>query len=78
MATEWYVRVGSAEQGPFTSSALKQLALQGKVAPDTLVKRGTSGSWVPASAVRGLFARAAGNPSFAINTASYPAIAIPP
>jgi hypothetical protein len=58
---EWYVRVGDTEHGPISSETLKQLALQGKVTPDSLVKKGTSGSWVLASAVKGLFATTATN-----------------
>ena len=55
MATEWFVRVGDAEHGPFSSDVLKQLALKGKVVPDTPVKKGTDGHWVRAIAVKGLF-----------------------
>jgi len=55
MATEWYVRVGNTEHGPFSSEVLKQLASNGKVARDMPVKRGAAGNWVLASAVKGLF-----------------------
>ncbi len=55
MAAEWYVRVGNAERGPILAERLKQLALEGKVSPDTLVKKGPSGNWVPANQVKGLF-----------------------
>ena len=55
MATEWYVRVGNSEPGPFSSERLLQLAAAGRVTPNTLVRAGLSGNWVPASAVKGLF-----------------------
>ena len=55
MAADWYVRVGNAERGPILSDRLKQLAVEGKLTPDTLVKKGPSGNWVSANQVKGLF-----------------------
>lgn len=56
MAHQWFVRLGGKEHGPFSSSQLKQLARKGKISRDTEVRRGESGSWVPALRVKGLFA----------------------
>jgi hypothetical protein len=59
MASEWYVRVGNAERGPVAPETLRDLAQQGKITPDMLVKKGATGPWFPASRVKGLFAATA-------------------
>jgi hypothetical protein len=56
MATEWYVRVGNAEHGPVSSETLKRLAAEDRVTSATLVRKGSSGNWVSADRVKGLFA----------------------
>jgi hypothetical protein len=61
MANQWYARVGNVEHGPMSPEALKQLALQGKVTPDTPVRSGVFGVWVLASAQQWLFATTACN-----------------
>ena len=58
-ADDWYVEINGEKWGPGSSETLKRLALQGKVTPEMLVRNGLSGSWVPASQVRGLFPMAA-------------------
>ena len=55
MANDWYVRINNIEHGPLTSERLKQLAHQGKVTPDTLLKMGIAGHWTPARYLKGLF-----------------------
>jgi len=55
MAQNWFVTLDGKEHGPLSSSQLKQLAGQGKVSPDTDVRQGSSGKWVPAAKVKGLF-----------------------
>ena len=60
MTSDWYVRVGGVERGPISSEALKRLAMEGKVRPETSVKKGAAGDWLPASRVTGLFASATG------------------
>ena len=59
MTNDWYVRFGGAERGPMSSEALKHLALEGSVRPETSIKKGAAGNWVPASHVKGLFPPAA-------------------
>ncbi len=59
VATEWFVRMAGGERGPISSEALKQLALEGQVTPESSVKKGNSGNWVPAGRVKGLFASTA-------------------
>jgi hypothetical protein len=56
MATaDWYYQVMGAEVGPISSVELADKALVGRITLDTLVRRGSSGEWVPASKVNGLF-----------------------
>lgn len=55
MATDWFYRAGDTETGPLSSGVLKQLAGQGLVTPQTLVRKGPRGRWVPAAKVKGLF-----------------------
>ena len=54
MANEWYVQHGGKQVGPLTSSTLKKLAAEGKIAPTTTVRLGPEGNWVPASRVQSL------------------------
>ena len=51
---DWFVKINNAEHGPLTSERLKQLAQQGKVTPDTPVRKGQAGTWLKASSVKGL------------------------
>ena len=55
MATEWYVSLGGVERGPFTSSRMEELARAGEITPDTAVKKGAVGAWMPAGKAGGLF-----------------------
>ena len=43
MADDWFIRINNADSGPTSSGTLKQLALDGKITPDTLLKKGSSG-----------------------------------
>lgn len=60
MAANWFAKCGGAQYGPLTSAQLKRLADGGKVLPDSLVRRGESGTWVPAQKVKGLFSASSG------------------
>jgi RsiW-degrading membrane proteinase PrsW (M82 family) len=53
MGATWYIQIGGAQQGPLSSQQLKQWALQGKLLPNTLVRK-NEGQWVAAQRVRGL------------------------
>ena len=57
MAAEWYFRVLGAEFGPVSPAELVQQAADGRITPQTEVRKG-DGPWVPASKVAGLFDRA--------------------
>jgi len=52
---EWYYAKGDQQQGPVSSTELRQLAASGRVLPDDLVWREGMSEWVAASNVRGLF-----------------------
>lgn len=54
----WFVRRGDKESGPFQPSVIRQLAASGKLLPTDFLRKGSSGAWVPASKVQGLFASA--------------------
>ena len=58
MAADWYVRISNVERGPISSETLKHLALEGRVTPQTAVRKGAGGTWVSAGHVKGLFAAA--------------------
>src|SRR5437763_1695057 len=58
MAAEWYFKVTGNEFGPVSVAELVQQAADGRIVPDTEVRKG-DGAWVPASKVAGLFDRAA-------------------
>lgn len=58
MAAEWYFRVMGTEFGPVSTQKLIQQAVDGKISPDTEIRKG-NGAWIPASKVAGLFDRAA-------------------
>ena len=55
MAAQWFVNFCGDELGPMTSAELRELAEVGGVQPDTLVRKGVDGNWVPAERVKGLF-----------------------
>lgn len=73
MASEWYVQHGGKQYGPLASADLKKLASQRKITPSTNVRLGTSGNWVPAARVQGLFAAPAGAPKAAAGPNAPPA-----
>lgn len=53
--SEWYCHIAGREIGPLTSHQLKEMATRGQIVPNDGVRQGTSGKWVSASHVRGLF-----------------------
>ncbi|NQT17492.1 MAG: DUF4339 domain-containing protein [Planctomycetes bacterium] len=55
MASQWYVRKGSKQYGPFSAATMKQYAAQAKIKPDDRVKQGEDGGWLVAAKVKGLF-----------------------
>lgn len=51
----WFYQIQGQEKGPVCPAVLLALAGQGKVGPDTLVRKGEVGRWVPAARISGLF-----------------------
>jgi hypothetical protein len=51
----WFSKMVDVEVGPLTSSQLIELAREGKLHPDHLVRRSDSDKWATAARVRGLF-----------------------
>ena len=58
MAAEWYFRLSGTEFGPVSAPELVQQATDGKIGPETQVRKG-DGPWLPASKVGRLFDRVA-------------------
>ncbi len=64
MENEWFTKPEIAIiKGPLTDSVLKARAESGMIGPDTLVRKGAEGKWVPAKRVKGLFPAEADSPS---------------
>ena len=51
----WYYKALGNESRALSAERLRELARSGLLTPDTLVRKGIEGSWVPARQVRGLF-----------------------
>lgn len=54
MAKPWFFQMMGAEIGPLTSVELMDRVKLGQVQPDTLVRSGNDGKWVPADRWKGL------------------------
>lgn len=54
MANEWYFQAKGRRFGPISTKLIKQQVEAGRVLPDTLVRKGEEGDWLPAGKVRGL------------------------
>jgi len=59
MAAEWFVQADGESLGPLAPPDLRRLVQEGRVGPETLVRLGADGKWVPAGRVRGLLPEAA-------------------
>jgi hypothetical protein len=55
MAQKWYYAEGEQRRGPFSASQLRQLVVDGRVLPDTLVLKDGAQQWVAAGSIRALF-----------------------
>ena len=54
MAKPWYFQMMGAEIGPLTPAELMDRVNLGQVQPDTLVRSGKDGKWIPADRWKGL------------------------
>lgn len=52
---EWYIRQNGKSVGPIAAVRLKEFARSGKIIPSSSVRLGSTGKWVLASSVKGLF-----------------------
>lgn len=57
---DWYVRKGEIEEGPFTRELILRFAAHQIIAPDTSLRSGVDGPWVPAAEYTELFAADSG------------------
>ena len=55
MAVEWFCQVSGEQLGPLSARQLKTMAQRGQLTPDSQVRQGSNGKWVPAGRVKGLF-----------------------
>lgn len=55
MASEWYYQIMGESIGPVSGAELRKATRKGQIGPDTLVRKGAAGNWVPAWRVKGLF-----------------------
>lgn len=55
MSVQWFCNVAGKVIGPFSPKQLKELADNGRLTPEHLVRRGEDGQWVEAHNVKGLF-----------------------
>lgn len=52
--SQWFIKRNDKQVGPFEASRLKQLAVEGKIKPDDLVRREDQEAWSKASQIKGL------------------------
>lgn len=55
MAAEWYCYIAGREFGPLSAQDLRNMVAEGSLTPRHHVRRGTSGPWIEAGQVKGLF-----------------------
>lgn len=53
--TVWYVQYAKKTLGPFDDMALKELAINGKINQETLIRNGEKGNWTKSGKLKGLF-----------------------
>jgi hypothetical protein len=51
MSDGWHVRVGLKTLGPLTENELRGVLKAGRITPETPVRRGNDGPWIPAGQV---------------------------
>jgi len=55
MAKDWFYQVMGQKFGPVSYADIVRLARQGSLPPESLVRKGVAGNWVPADQVKGVF-----------------------
>lgn len=72
MAGSWFVSVGGKVHGPFDGAKLQALVAAGQLTSEMPVANSTSGPWMRAGAIRGLFPAGASVPSGSAVPAAQP------
>ncbi|MEI8372682.1 MAG: DUF4339 domain-containing protein, partial [Planctomycetota bacterium] len=65
MSVQWFVKTQAGQAGPFSSQQLKQLVVDGKVKPETGVRRETDEKWFLAKQFKGMFDQPSAPPQVA-------------
>lgn len=55
MDADWFCQMGGRDYGPLNLEQIRRMVARGQVTPESLVRQGKGGSWVPATQVSGLF-----------------------
>ena len=55
MPSNWYVFDDGKQYGPIAGRKLKEWAAEGRITPQSKVRKGENGQWASASRVKGLF-----------------------
>lgn len=55
VSVKWYYQIMGEVVGPLNATELQEHARQGRITPDTFIRRATDGQWVSAERVKGLF-----------------------
>ena len=62
MPVQWFVKTQAGQAGPFSSGQLKQLVVEGKVTPETGLRRDTDTQWFVAKQFKGIFGESSSPP----------------
>lgn len=62
MAKPWFVQIMGTELGPLTPAEMADKVKRAQIEPDTLVRAGADGKWLPAIKVKGLLDLAPASP----------------
>jgi len=46
MTSEWFLNVAGKTYGPYEAGKLRQFVREGRLTPDTLIRKGEEGPWV--------------------------------
>jgi len=57
MSQQWFIKTKQGEVGPVAPNKLRQLATDGKLKPNSLIRRSDMSQWVHASRANGLFVK---------------------
>ena len=67
----WYYRTGDQQIGPISCGGLRQKAFGGLIQPNTLIREGSEGQWLPAKQFPELFESTGFGPSAGGSTAPW-------